>query len=83
MKTTIEIADSLLEWARTEAAERGVTLRAVVEEALRAALEAKQAAGRRPFKLGKSHFEGRGLQPGVTLGDWELVRSLIYEGRGG
>jgi hypothetical protein len=39
VKTTIEIADALLDAARTQARERGTTLRAIVEEGLRAVLE--------------------------------------------
>ena len=38
MKTTLEIDDRLLERAKQHAATRGTTLRAVVEEALRARL---------------------------------------------
>lgn len=41
MKTTLEIDDRLLERAKRHAAARGTTLRAVVEDALRAGLAAK------------------------------------------
>lgn len=44
MKTTLEIDDRLLARARRHASARGMTLRAVVEEALRARLAAKPEA---------------------------------------
>ncbi len=43
-------------------------------------------AGRRRkgrFRLRDGSFKGKGLQPGVDLSNWEQIRSLIYEGRGG
>ncbi|MBW2245376.1 MAG: DUF2191 domain-containing protein, partial [Deltaproteobacteria bacterium] len=39
MKTTIDIADSILEQARDLAARQGTTLRALVEEGLRGVVE--------------------------------------------
>jgi hypothetical protein len=42
MKTTIEIADSLLDEAKRLAARRGVTLRTVVEEGLRHVVKAER-----------------------------------------
>jgi len=37
----------------------------------------------RPFKLRDVSFRGEGVQPGIDLRDWDHIRSLIYEGRGG
>jgi len=82
MKTTIEIADGLLRRARQLAQRRGTTLRAVVEDALRAALEADAAPrARAPIKA--HTVGGRGLQAGLSWHDWSTLRSLAYEGRGG
>jgi len=39
MKTTVEISDALLEAAKAEAAQRGTTLRSLLEEGLRRVLE--------------------------------------------
>jgi hypothetical protein len=81
MKTTINIADPLLRKAKAEAARRGTTLRAVVEEALRAFLQGGGRRGR-PYRLETHTFGGNGLQPGLSWGDWNLMRDLAYEGRG-
>jgi Arc/MetJ family transcription regulator len=75
MKTTIEIADDLLAKAKRQARRQGRTLRDVVEEALREKLAAEP---RRPFRLKKHPFEGRGAHPSVVEGDWASVRDTIY-----
>jgi hypothetical protein len=83
MKTTIEISDALLEEAKRVARERGTTLRAVLEAALRREVAAP-AEPRKKFKLRDGSFRGTpGLQPGIDLSDWSQIRSIIYEGRGG
>lgn len=82
MKTTIEISDPLLRRAKKLAVKRGTTLRAVVEDALRAELTAGEAgAAARSFHT--HTFKGRGLKTGLAWGDWATIRSLVYEGRGG
>jgi Arc/MetJ family transcription regulator len=82
MKTTIEISDALLRRAKKLAARRGTTLKAVIEDALRAELAAAEAgaAGR---SIRTHTFGGRGLKPGLAWGDWAAIRALAYEGRGG
>jgi ribosomal protein L34 len=80
MKTTIEIADSLLEAARQVASQEKSTVRALVEEGLRKVIEErKRSLG---FKLRRATFKGRGLQPHVTGATWEQLRELIYQGQG-
>jgi hypothetical protein len=75
MKTTINIADDLLEKARSKAVQENKTLRTVVEEALRIRL----SEGRpRQFRLRRHPFRGKGLQPGIEEGNWEKLRDLIY-----
>jgi hypothetical protein len=81
MKTTIDIADALLEEARLRAASDGTTLRALVETGLRVVLA--RGAAETPFRLRDASFRGRGVQPGIAEGDWDAVRDLGYEGRGG
>jgi hypothetical protein len=81
VKTTIEIADALLDAARTQARERGTTLRAIVEEGLRAVLEKNE--DERPFVLRDASVDGSGLQAGIREGAWERIAALIYEGQGG
>lgn len=81
MKTTIDIADSLLSAAKARASKEGTTLRALVEEGLRRVLEQRRSP--QPFQLRRASFAGKGLQDGVREGTWERIRELIYEGRGG
>jgi Arc/MetJ family transcription regulator len=80
MKTTVEIADALLAEARRAAEREGKTLRAILEEGLRTALE-RRRQGRR-FRLRKASFRGRGLQPGFATAGWPELRDAAYEGRG-
>ncbi len=80
MKTTVEISDALLRAARKVAAEEDTTVRALVEEGLRRALEQREAASR--FRLRDASFGEGGLNPDIREGSWERIRDLIYEGRG-
>jgi hypothetical protein len=80
MKTTIDIGDALLDEARRVAANEGTTLKRLVEEGLRLALDRR--VDRAAFTLRSAGFRGDGLQPGVDLQQWEQVRALIYQGRG-
>jgi hypothetical protein len=82
MKTTIDIADGLFEDVRRIAAQKGTSIKAVVESSLRLFL-ASEKKSRHRFKLKNGRVHGQGLQPGIREGDWEQIRSLIYEGRGG
>jgi len=82
MKTTIDIADSLLDEARDVAEKERTTLRALVEEGLRTALGARRRKRVR-FRLRDASISGQGLQPGVQADDWATIRALTYEGRGG
>ena len=65
MRTTVTLDDRLLRAARRHAAERGTTLSAVIEEALRAKLAGRAARSPRPFEL--VTFRGDGPREGVNL----------------
>lgn len=80
MKTTVEIAQPILEGAKKLARQEGVTLRLIVEEGLRSVLAARQS--RKQFRLKDAGFKGRGLQDGIKEGRWTELRDAIYEGRG-
>lgn len=80
MKTTVEIADALLDEIRQVAVREGTTLRAILESALRAELERRRT-------------ENRYVLPDLSVGDPNLtvlvdgaaIRHAIelsYEGRG-
>ena len=80
MKTTVEIADSLLEMARKLASREGTTVRALVEEGLRQVIaERRQAAA---FRLRKATFKGEGLQAEFAGASWDRIRDTAYDGRG-
>ena len=59
--------DDLLRDAKRAAVERGTTLTAVIEDALRRALAPAETGRRKPFTM--VVFEGEGLRPGVDLDD--------------
>lgn len=77
MKTTIDIADPLFEAAKKAAAQRGTTLRALVEMGLRQVLES-QTPSKRRFKLRKASFKGQGLQAAAQGMTWDQLRDLAY-----
>lgn len=82
MKTTIDIADSLLAEAKQMAAARDTTVRALVEAGLRQVLQ-EQRSRQAPFKLRRASFKGKGLRSELQGAAWERLRDLAYEGRGG
>jgi Arc/MetJ family transcription regulator len=80
MKTTIEIADSLLAEAKEVAGRDHTTIRALVEKGLRLVLDERRE--RKPFTLRDASVGGRGLKPEFQGAGWEKIRDAIYEGRG-
>ena len=81
MKTTLDISDPLLREARKIAARERTTLRALVEQGLRKIIAERKNA--HPFRLRKVTFNGQGLVPELSDADWDKIRYLAYEGRGG
>ncbi|MDH3404194.1 MAG: DUF2191 domain-containing protein [Acidobacteriota bacterium] len=81
MKTTVEIADPVLEKVRETAHREGTTLRSLVEEGLRLALERRQRG--EPFRLRDASVDGQGLRPELEGSSWDELRGLAYEGHGG
>ncbi len=79
MKTTVEIADGLLDEVRRVAAREGTTVRALIEAGLRKEIQGRKRGGR--FRLRRATFKGRGLRPELAGAGWERVRDLAYEGR--
>jgi hypothetical protein len=80
MKTTINIADPLLEQAKRLAARRGITLKALMEQGLRRVIADKKQD--EAYRFVPVTFKGDGLQPGLEGKGWAAVRDIIYEGRG-
>ncbi len=83
MKTTIQIADSLLHQARRIARQEHTTLRALVEEGLRRLISERGRRRKQSFRLRKATFRGRGLQPHLAGATWDQILDIGYEGRGG
>ncbi len=74
MKTTIEIADSLLLRAKARAREKHITLRSLIEESLAATLDQPvRAAQVKPVT-----FKGKGLSSEFEGASWDQIREAIY-----
>jgi hypothetical protein len=74
MRTTLDIDAEVLKAAKKLAIDQGRPLRAVVETALRRAIEADEPAKSARFQW---RTEGGGVLPGVDLSDWDSLRELM------
>lgn len=75
MRTTLDINDRLLIEAKSLAARRGLSLKALVEEALRERLHGRSEERR--VKVALPTFSGHGLQPGVDLSDGAALLEVM------
>jgi hypothetical protein len=75
MRTTVDLSDDIYRRAKSMAAERGTTLRALIEAALHRELDRTRRAD--GFRLVNASVRGKGLQAGVDERDF---RELAYEG---
>ena len=82
MKTTLEIADPLLDQVRRIAVRDGETLRSLVEQGLRKVV-AERSAKARPLRLRDAAVGTPGAVSVYESLSWEEKRALMYEGRGG
>ena len=75
MRTTISMTEALYRRAKARAAERGQTVSALVEDAVRVALESRpvETGTARPLPV----FGGSGVMPGVELTDNAAMRQLM------
>lgn len=78
MRTTLNIDDELMRAVKGRAAERGLTITEIIEEALRESLY-REKQRRKPYRLHWVRVKGR-LQPGVDLTDRDSLYDLL-EGR--
>jgi hypothetical protein len=81
MRTSIDMPDALLAKAKLVARRRGTTLRELVIEGLHAVVDRQARAPR--FQLRDASFGKGGLVEGLDETDWDRLRELSYEGRGG
>jgi len=82
MRTSIDIPEPLLRRARASARKRKTTLRAVLLDGLRRALD-DDASGGGPYVLPDESCGEGGVHEGIALDDWDRLRELAYDGRGG
>ena len=78
MKTTVDLPDALLEAAKERARRDGTTLRALLTDGLRRVVGEDAASQGYRYEAVLSDGSGE-IRPGVDLGDWAAIRSLIYD----
>lgn len=72
----MRLDDELLKEAKRHAAEKGMTLTALLDQALREILS-RQERTREPGRIELPSFKGRGLQPGIKLDDAAALQDLM------
>ena len=77
MRTTIRLDDPLLREAKREASRSGMTLTAIIEEALRERLARTASAAGPRSRVQLPTFRGQGLGPGVDLDDSAALLDLM------
>jgi hypothetical protein len=81
MKTTIDIADALLEDAKQIAHREGTTLKALIEAGLRREIESR--VKKPSFKLRDASVRGKGLHPDVQGMPLRQIIEVTYGRRAG
>ncbi len=79
MKTTVEVADDLLERARRHARRTGRPVRALIEEGLRLVLQAKRTPV--AYRLPDRSVGKPGDPNPLEAFSWQDLRDEIYRGR--
>ena len=74
MRTTVDIDDQLLLYAKHQAVQQGCTLKQVIEDALRDFFS-HQTLQRKPVSL--ETFSGAGLKPGVNLDNGRSLNDIM------
>jgi hypothetical protein len=81
MRTTLNLDDDLLRDAKRLAAERGTTLTALMEDALRIVVRrTNEPKPRRRVRLPTFGVPGEGFMPGVDISNNAALRELMDEG---
>jgi hypothetical protein len=81
MRTSLDLPDALFAKAKRLAHARGTTLRELAIEGLEAVLDRHRRHA--PFVLRDASYGEGGLADGLDETDWDRIRDLAYEGRGG
>jgi hypothetical protein len=77
MRTTFDLNDELFRQAKKRAADDKVSLKSLVESALRSYLAGTPAA-RKPYVFQWTPDSG-GLAPGIDLGDWTTFKNRLRD----
>jgi uncharacterized protein YqfA (UPF0365 family) len=80
MKTTVDIADALLEQARAVAVGRSTSLKALIEEGLREVVARSAESPAVPLR--DASVPGGWLQQEFAEASWERLAEAAYGGRG-
>jgi hypothetical protein len=81
MRTTLNLDDELLRDAKRLAAERGTTLTALMEDALRIVVRrVEKPQPRKRVRLPTFGVPGEGFMPGVDISNNAAMRELMDEG---
>jgi len=78
VKTTVEIDDDLLRQAKLRAAERGESLRSLLERGLQRELEATDTRPTR-YEFRDASVAGGWVKPEFLPWHWDKVREVAYE----
>jgi hypothetical protein len=81
MRTTLDLSEPLLREAREIATRERTTLEVLVEQGLQNIIADRKAGPR--FRLRDASFLGQGMAADLRDADWNQLRELVYEGRGG
>lgn len=80
MKTTIDIADNIMERSKQVARREKSTFRDLVEEGLLLVIERRSQA--RAVKIKPVTMKGNGLSEAFQNASWEQIRQAAYQGHG-
>lgn len=80
MKTTVDIADNILERARKFSKAESIPLKVLVEEGLQSVLERR--AQSHPPEIHPVTFNGNGLSKEFQDAPWSKLRDAAYAGHG-
>ncbi len=80
MKTTIDIADNIMERSKQVARRENATFRDLVEEGLLLVIDRRTKA--RKAKIEPVTVKGNGLTDAFLNAPWSQIRQAAYEGHG-
>ena len=78
MRTTLNLDEQLLTFAKHRAVEQGISLAKVIENALRESLSKPEQESKRKIRL--VTFSGVGIKPGIDLDNGRSLLDIMDEG---